>query len=309
MMAGVKDSAVFVLFLTDGTTERFYVQLEIREAFRLQKPILMIEETDDRFGKPNYAKESKLVVHTDQVTGSPVLDEKQLAWLFSEVTAIPVRRQAHELAGFLDEVERQTSLAIGGAGKRPPAELRNATPSAAVGLTLTLSPTSSTPTVSPMEVASPHARALLAAVEKLGMPLQYLQLMADDGVDSVLALQATPVEDLKSLGLKPGHARALKAYFPDAPVPEGVPPQPQPEPEPAYPTTPQAAAADGSLVAFLSPWYDQLRADLDALGVDEVDDLRELEAEEIEQLVNKLKAVQARKLRKKLASVGAGAEA
>jgi hypothetical protein len=141
------------------------------------------------------------------------------------------------------------------------------------------------------------------------MPLQYLQLMADDGVDSVLALQATPVEDLKSLGLKPGHARALKAYFPDAPVPEGVPPQPQPEPEPAPPTTPQAAAADGSLVAFLSPWYDQLRADLDALGVDEVDDLRELEEEEIEQLVNKLKAVQARKLRKKLASVGAGAEA
>ena len=92
-------------------------------------------------------------------------------------------------------------------------------------------------------------------------------------------------------------------------MPEGVPPQPQPEPEPAPPTTPQAAAADGSLVAFLSPWYDQLRADLDALGVDEVDDLGELEEEEIEQLVNKLKAVQARKLRKKLASVGAGAEA
>ena len=40
-MAGVRGAAVSVLFLTDGTTERFYVQLELREAFRLQKPVIM----------------------------------------------------------------------------------------------------------------------------------------------------------------------------------------------------------------------------------------------------------------------------
>ena len=82
----------------------------------------------------------------------------------------------------------------------------------------------------------------------------------------------------------------------------------EPEPGSESPATAQAAAADGSLAEFFSPWYDQLRADLDILGVGEVDDLQELEAEEIEKLVGKLKAVQARKLRKKLASVGAGAE-
>jgi hypothetical protein len=39
MMAGVASSAVFLLFITEGCIERYFVQREIAEAFRLRKPI------------------------------------------------------------------------------------------------------------------------------------------------------------------------------------------------------------------------------------------------------------------------------
>ena len=214
-MAGVKDSAVFVLFLTDGTTERFYVQLEIREAFRLQKPILMIEETDDRFGKPNYAKESKLVPHMDQVTGSPVLDEKQLAWLFSEVTAIPVRRQAHELGGFLDEVERQTLLAIGGAGKRPPAELCNATPSAAaaepepgLGPEPEPEPEAVTGPSEGVPPASSETAPFLSLLRQLDV-LEYASVLAEEDIRSEDDLRDLSMDELKGLGFKLGSRKRV----------------------------------------------------------------------------------------------------
>ena len=84
-MAGVRGAAVSVLFLTDGTTERFYVQLELREAFRLQKPVIMFQETDDRFGKPDYVKESKPTLHIDPATQRSILDATHFEWLFSEV--------------------------------------------------------------------------------------------------------------------------------------------------------------------------------------------------------------------------------
>ena len=40
MLVGVQSAAVFVLFLTAGSLERYFVQLEMQAAFRLRKPIL-----------------------------------------------------------------------------------------------------------------------------------------------------------------------------------------------------------------------------------------------------------------------------
>jgi|EP01044_Picomonas_judraskeda_P001922 hypothetical protein len=42
MMAGVKESAVFLLFLTQGAVERYFVQREMAEAFKLRKPIMLM---------------------------------------------------------------------------------------------------------------------------------------------------------------------------------------------------------------------------------------------------------------------------
>jgi hypothetical protein len=123
MMAGVRDTSVFLLFLTDGTTGRPFVQKELRQAFKLRKPFILIEETDDRFGKPDYGKETKPTLHVDSDTGRAILSQEQIDWLFNECTAIPVRRQAHELPAFLDEVVRQTRHACSGGGKHPPPEL------------------------------------------------------------------------------------------------------------------------------------------------------------------------------------------
>jgi hypothetical protein len=44
MEHGVADSEVFVLFLTDGVMERPFVQLEVAEALRLQKRIILLHE-------------------------------------------------------------------------------------------------------------------------------------------------------------------------------------------------------------------------------------------------------------------------
>ena len=54
MMAGVEGSAVFLLFLTEGCIERYFVQAEMRQAFKLGKPFMLMYETDDRFGRPDF---------------------------------------------------------------------------------------------------------------------------------------------------------------------------------------------------------------------------------------------------------------
>jgi hypothetical protein len=42
MKNGVEDSAIFILFMTKHTFTRPYVQMELGEAFRLNKPILLV---------------------------------------------------------------------------------------------------------------------------------------------------------------------------------------------------------------------------------------------------------------------------
>ena len=63
----------------------------------------------------------------------------------------------------------------------------------------------------------------------------------------------------------------------------------------------KAAAARRKLVAEYTP----LQEDLEELGVEEVEDLRELDAEDIGRLAGKLKKVQAKKLAKKIAALQA----
>ena len=68
-----------------------------------------------------------------------------------------------------------------------------------------------------------------------------------------------------------------------------------------HPTAPSPARlSESDLEAFLEPWYPSLKATLDELGAEAVEDLKELEAEHIDALASKLKVLQAKKFRKKL---------
>ena len=125
MMAGVKGSAVFLLFLTEGTIERYFVQREMSEAFSLRKPFMLMYETDDRFGRPDFGAEMKAKRQKGK-DGEYLLTEEQIAWLFGECVGIPVRREAHELSSMLEEIETHARNAIQGEpgkAKLPPPEL------------------------------------------------------------------------------------------------------------------------------------------------------------------------------------------
>ncbi|KAG2484029.1 hypothetical protein HYH03_017119 [Edaphochlamys debaryana] len=50
MRRGVAGSKYYLLFLTQGVLTRPFVQLEAREALALQKPVILVHETDPRFG-------------------------------------------------------------------------------------------------------------------------------------------------------------------------------------------------------------------------------------------------------------------
>ena len=67
-----------------------------------------------------------------------------------------------------------------------------------------------------------------------------------------------------------------------------------------------AEEVDASSVAeLLGAAHDTLQGDLEQLGVESVEDLKELEAEDVEALAAKLKKVQAKKFAKKIAALQA----
>ena len=123
------------------------------------------------------------------------------------------------------------------------------------------------------------------------LPEHYLELLTHDGVDSLAALQATSLEELIALGLKPGHARALKAYEPAVDM------------SGEESSTASITADTTSLETFLGPALEQLQEELDGLGVEEVSDFLELDEEDIVTLQSKLKKVPAKKLAKKIAAL------
>ena len=50
MLKGIEQAAAFVLFLSQGVLQRPYCQMEIRHALALKKPIVLLHESDARYG-------------------------------------------------------------------------------------------------------------------------------------------------------------------------------------------------------------------------------------------------------------------
>jgi len=78
MKEGVQRSTVFVLFLSHKVFTRKFCQMEILEAKKAKKPVLLIREEDDRFGKfdPGNNEEFRLMTKEEEEGGISI-DERR----------------------------------------------------------------------------------------------------------------------------------------------------------------------------------------------------------------------------------------
>ena len=129
MMHGVRRSAVFLLFLTEGAVSRPFVQKELREAFRQRKPMVLLYETDKRYGAADIYAEASADICVDEGTGVPILTREQLDWFFGQIVGVPYRREKHEQEPMMDKIVLLGKLAAAGRAstiaKIPPKHLVN----------------------------------------------------------------------------------------------------------------------------------------------------------------------------------------
>ena len=104
MVRGVLESRCFVLLLTKGVFSRWFCRLEIRTAMRLNTPILMVYESDDR--------------HADAYCGPPGCEVSSYAaeappdmkQLFEGVEAVPFHRQELEQQAMIKRLLLQAGV-------------------------------------------------------------------------------------------------------------------------------------------------------------------------------------------------------
>ena len=81
MKEGVRNSAVFVLFMSKGVFMRPYVKLEVLEALNSGKPIILVHETDTRFGSFAFQGEDVLDEEYKKIVHELLLQEyESIGW-------------------------------------------------------------------------------------------------------------------------------------------------------------------------------------------------------------------------------------
>jgi hypothetical protein len=91
MRRGIQQAAAFLLFLSAGVLERPFCQFEIREALALKKPMLLIHESDPRFGSFDFGKAGS----TAPADLKEMLDNHE---------SLPFRRRGYERDGMLQSL-------------------------------------------------------------------------------------------------------------------------------------------------------------------------------------------------------------
>ena len=91
MRRGIQQAAAFLLFLSEGVLERPFCQFEIREAMALKKPMLLIHESDPRFGSFDFGK-----------AGSTAPADLKL--MLDNHESLPFRRRGYERDGMLQSL-------------------------------------------------------------------------------------------------------------------------------------------------------------------------------------------------------------
>lgn len=108
MKEGVRNSAVFVLFMTKGVFTRPFVRIEIEEALKERKPIILLHETDDRHGKFDFDTETNVPEDFRPKARQLLSDNESLGWA----------RRDYAQEAVLNQIKRRfyRSLKSGGAG-------------------------------------------------------------------------------------------------------------------------------------------------------------------------------------------------
>eukprot|EP00935_MAST-01C_sp_MAST-1C-sp1_P001606 g1606.t1 len=98
MLKGIEQAAAFILFLSSGVLERPYCQMEIRHARALKKPIVLLHESDARFGSFDFRA---------AYTAAPT----DLQELLDNTESLPFRRRGYERDGMLKTVVERSGFA------------------------------------------------------------------------------------------------------------------------------------------------------------------------------------------------------
>jgi hypothetical protein len=91
MRRGIQQAAAFLLFLSEGVLERPFCQFEIREAMALNKPMLLIHESDPRFGSFDFGKAGSIA-------------PADLKEMLDSHESLPFRRRGYERDGMLQSL-------------------------------------------------------------------------------------------------------------------------------------------------------------------------------------------------------------
>jgi hypothetical protein len=91
MRRGIQQAAAFLLFLSEGVLERPFCQFEIREALALKKPMLLIHESDPRFGSFDFGR----------ACSTAPADLKEM---LENHESLPFRRRGYERDGMLQSL-------------------------------------------------------------------------------------------------------------------------------------------------------------------------------------------------------------
>eukprot|EP00935_MAST-01C_sp_MAST-1C-sp1_P001514 g1514.t1 len=91
MLKGIGQAAAFILFLSVGVLQRPYCQMEIRHALALKKPVVLLHESDARYGSFDFR-----VAHAEA--------DADLQELLDQHESLPFRRRGYERDGMLRTV-------------------------------------------------------------------------------------------------------------------------------------------------------------------------------------------------------------
>jgi hypothetical protein len=114
MQAGVQQSDVFVLFLTQGTMSRPFVHLELREAVKHGKKILLLHEQDPRHHAANFGEERAAaptdLQHIFDDCESLVFGRRH--YLRAAMLSEMMKRAGPEYVEYVNRAEHATAAAI-----------------------------------------------------------------------------------------------------------------------------------------------------------------------------------------------------
>ena len=118
MLRGVANSDVFLLFLTRDVLTRPYCLMEIREALRLRKPIILLRETEPRL---TYVQDGVARPTTASVEELKAQAPEDLLPLFDHLVIVSHRQEEYERVSMRDKLcARATAVVVPLADTLPP---------------------------------------------------------------------------------------------------------------------------------------------------------------------------------------------